>query len=213
MSTYGDLKTRIADELARSDLTSQIALEVLTAVAHYENQRWSWSEIRATASTVANVAFVAVPSGFLDEDSLKMTVNGDYQPLRRVSYEYIDSIDGGSDTGQPTCYAFYDGQIRLYPEPDGVYTLTFSYIGSQTALSADADTNDWTNEGEALIRARAKAAVKMNYLNDAGAIAEAQGYALNRLDFLCTAEASAFNSLKRKSDMRTATGTIQPWCI
>jgi len=213
MSTYGDMKTRIADELSRSDLSSQIALEVLSAISHYENQRWSWSEIRATASTTANVAFVAVPSNFLDEDSMKLTVNGDYQLLSRVSYEYIDRIDSGDQTGEPFYYAFYADQIRLYPIPDATYTLTFSYIGSQTALSADADTNDWTNEAETLIRARAKAAVKMNYLNDAGAIAEAQAYALNRLDFLCTAEASAFNSLRRKADMRTATGTIQAYCI
>lgn len=213
MSTYGDLKTRIADELSRSDLSSQIALEVLTAVAHYESQRWSWSEIRATASTTASVAFVAVPSNFLDEDSLKITINSDYQPLSRKSYNELDAIDSGTDTGQPYWYAFYADQIRLYPIPDDTYTLTFSYVGSQTALSADADTNDWTNEAEPLIRARAKAAVKMNYLNDAGAIAEAQAYALNRMDFLCTAEASAYNSLKRKSDLRTATGTIEAWCI
>jgi hypothetical protein len=213
MSTFGDMKTRIADELDRSDLTTQIGLEILTAIAHYENQRWSWSEIRATASTVANIPYVAVPSNFLDEDSLKITISGDYEIMRRVTYEYLDKIDSGTDEAEPSCYAFYAGQIRLYPIPDAVYTLTFSYIGSQTALSADADTNDWTNEGEALIRARAKAAVKMNYLQDAGAIAEAQGYALNRMDYLCTAEASAYNSLRRKADMKTSTNTIQAWCI
>jgi len=213
MSTFGDMKTRIADELSRSDLTTQIGLEILTAISHYENQRWWFGETRATASTVASVAYVAMPTDLLDEDSLTVTLNGTKYQLTRRAYDWIDKVDSGQNPGQPSYFAFYQEQIRLYPIPDAVYTLTFSYIKSQTALSLDADTNDWTNAGEALIRARAKAAVRINYLNDAGALQEAQAYALNRQDFLCTQEAVAYRSLKQRSDNYVSTGQIEPWCI
>lgn len=210
MSTFGDMKSRIADELSRSDLTTQIGLEILTAISHYETERWSWSEQRATASTVTSTAFIALPTDFLDEDSLMITINGSKDPVRRVGYEYIDKIDSGDYTGEPSVYAFYDGQIRLYPIPDRAYTITLSYLKAQTALSADADTNDWTNEGEALIRARAKAAVRINYLNDAAAKQEMMAVGP---DFLCAAEASAYKSLKIKSDRRTGTNAITPYCV
>lgn len=213
MSTYGDMKTRIADELSRSDLSSQIGLEILSAIAHYENQRWWFGESRATASTVASTAWVAMPTDLLDEDSLKVTLNGSTYQLERKAYEWIDQVDSGLNPGQPSYFAFYQKQIRLYPIPDTAYTLTFSYVKSQAAMTVDADTNDWTNAGEALIRARAKAAVKINYLNDAGAISEAQAYALNRQDFLCTLEAVAYRALKRRSDNYVSTGQIEAYCL
>jgi hypothetical protein len=44
--TLGDLKTRIADELARADLASQIALAVSDAIAEAVTHRFWFMEVR-----------------------------------------------------------------------------------------------------------------------------------------------------------------------
>ena len=58
MATLGTMKTRIANELARADLTSELAGAITSAIAHYERRRWwfleSESTFTTTPSTVAS---------------------------------------------------------------------------------------------------------------------------------------------------------------
>jgi hypothetical protein len=212
MSTFGTMKSRIADELSRSDLTTQIGYEILSAIKHYETQRWWFSEARATASTVSGEAYVALPSDFRDEDSIKITESGDFYQLKRRAYDWMEEIDPGSTmTGIPEFYSIYQEQLRLYPVPDDAYVLTFSYVKDQAALSDDADTNDWMVAGEELIRSRAKAAIRVNYLMNQAATAEMQQYAAQ--GFLCAAEMAAYRSLKRRSDNYTSIGKIEAYCL
>ena len=63
MSTFGALKTRIADELNRSDLTSQIASAVPRAIEYYARERFDFNEGRSTASTVVDNQYVDFPDG------------------------------------------------------------------------------------------------------------------------------------------------------
>lgn len=175
--TYADLTARIADEISRSDLTSQIALATLSAVAFYEKKRFYFNEMRSlTFSTVAAQEFytssdAAGIAQLTAIDSVRITIStNDVYGLEPIDYDYLDAISQSStvDQGQPTNYAYFGRQFRLYPIPDDVWTIRVSGVKSLTALSSGTDSNAWTTvaDAEALIRARAKFDLYSNVIRD-----------------------------------------------
>ncbi|MGL4559846.1 MAG: hypothetical protein ACRCV5_20305, partial [Afipia sp.] len=67
-------------------------------------------------------------------------------------------------------------QIRLYPIPDAVYTVTLSYLQKIAEPASDGDSNAWTEEAEELIRASAIRRLRRYDLRDyqGAAAAEAE---------------------------------------
>jgi hypothetical protein len=180
VATFGDMQTRISDDLGRNDLltstlngtVSPIANAIQSAIKHYESERFWFNEARATASTTAPVASVgtpnyALPTDCIEFDSLSLTVNGTRYALEQAPWSDIDELVGiTAGFGAPNLYALYADQIWLYPVPDAVYTLTLSYLKSLSALSANSDTNAWVVEAEALIRTRAKVLLMLEVTKD-----------------------------------------------
>ena len=160
--TYGTMQDRIADELARTDLTSQIPKSILSAIAHYERQRFYFNETQFTFSTVANQEYyTSADSSQIPQlsqiDTVRITVNSSTYTLLNRDFAYLEAVQTSSTyTGDPTEYAYYAQQIRLYPIPSAVRTIQISGLQKFTALSATADTNAWMTDAEELIRARAK---------------------------------------------------------
>jgi hypothetical protein len=211
MTTYATLRTRISSELDRTDLNTAgyVASEVLSAIKHYERQRFWFNEGRATASTVAAQVNLAVPTDLLEIDDLRITLSSRPYQLDKQSWDDFLAM-GGTDTGitnsRPSDYAYYANQLWFFPIPDSTYTLTMSYVKQLTALSADADTNAWTTDAEELIRARAKAALKINYLEDAAAKQEAL---MVGAPYLSVQEKIAHLSLMDTANDRVATGRVR----
>ena len=76
--------------------------------------------------------------------------------LRPTTFIHIqDNTTSSADNGQPFNFAWGVNKLWLYPIPDSAYTVTYYYRKSYTELSADGDNNDWTNNAEDLIEARA----------------------------------------------------------
>lgn len=216
MGTYLDLKTRIADELIRSDgsLDTQIALEIQSAIDHYKRQRFWFNEGASTASTVAGSSglSIAVPEDWIEFDEMTITDgNGIVDDLVKLTWR--DFIrDGYLDTtvtSQPEYWAYFRDQFYLGPCPDAVYTLTLYYVKAFPDLSADGDENPWTNEAEALIRARARAAVEIRYLRDDQAIADQRVYAGQGLPFLNAFEQQAYDTLMAATNRRRRAGRLR----
>lgn len=158
MSTFGTVRNRILSDLNRTssnDLTSSVETEIQTAIAFYEKRRFWFLEARATTTTIVGQEYYALPEDFRDDDSLVITVNSETYQLKRRTYELLEQwYLGSSLTGDPTDYAIYDEQIRLYPVPNNQYTMTLSYYKKLNSLSGQDDTNAWMVEGEGLIRSR-----------------------------------------------------------
>lgn len=179
MATLATLRTRIADELARADLTSQISLAVLSAIQFYRDERFTFKETVATFSTVAGQEwYTSATATFLptmeSDDSVTVTVSGYPYPLRKVTYETMEALStAGTTRGIPAYYCFYREQMRLYPAPDAVRTMTVSMIGSGSTgwdtygdpLPDNAD-GGWTTEAEELIRLHAKIDLFENVIRD-----------------------------------------------
>lgn len=200
MSTLGDMKTRIADELARSDLSSQIDKAITTAIAHYESERFGFNETRTTAGTVNAQRYLDLPSNFITEDHIDINVNGNDYRLIEIAYtELEDRQVNSSLTGYPFRYAKYRERLWFYPIPNGSYTVTLSYVKKLDALSSDTDSNSWTNIGEELIRARAKFDLYLNVIRNP-----------EEADLMKALEMSAFESLKSKTSKKIGIGKLRP---
>lgn len=160
MATFLDLKTKVANEIRRSDLTDEVESAVLSAVQYYTSQRLWFNEASGTFSTVAGTSEYGtgtIPSGIVELDLVTVTVNGRVQELDPYPWQELASVDQAGWRGIPCKYGWRAEAIRLYPVPNAVYTVTCYFLKEMTELVDDTDTNVWTNEGFDLIKHRAKA--------------------------------------------------------
>lgn len=207
--TLGTMKARIADELARSDLTTQIQSEIQSAINHYKHRRFLFNELEATSVTVKDEEFIAAPADMIEIDQFRVTISNRTYPLDPVAYGEITDVDETLYSGHPVRYALYNQQIRLYPTPNDAYPLIISYLTEFGPLNQDTDTNAWMDDGEELIRERARAGVKIRYLYDADAKGEASLFASRGQSYLSGLEQSAFNALKSRTDKYISVGGLR----
>lgn len=139
--TYSDLKTSIANYLARSDLTTQIPDFIKFAENRLRRelrirQMLSATTITATAGTVT----VTIPSDFLE--ARDFVVNGNpVQPLNYVSPALYSRNSRGDVSGKPLDYTVLSNVFKLAPNPDSAYTLTLTYYAAPAYLS-DSNTSN-----------------------------------------------------------------------
>jgi hypothetical protein len=208
VATYLDMQTRIADELDRSELTSQIKKAIVSAVKHYERKTFYFSETSFTFATVAGqrnygsadaAAIATAPS----IEILNGSFYGTRVPLDKVAFDDIDQKTSMTITrAMPEEWAYRTEEIWLYPVPDAVYTITAYHIPRLTELSADADTNAWTNDAEELIRSRAKIDLLRNVIRGTDMEAE--------IVLLKDQEQEALTALITETASRKGTGFARP---
>lgn len=206
MPDLATLKSRIASDLHRTDLTTSIASAISDAIADYQGRRFHFNQVRDTFVTVAGQQFYEagagaddIPTDIAELDAVSLTVSGDTRPVHPRSYAELERLIASTTSrGQPSVYAWYDEQMRLYPVPDAVYTVTLSYLQRIPVPAADGTSNAWTTEAEQLIRAAAKKALQRDVLRDP------EGEAASE-----RAESAALRRLKREA-MQLDTGALAP---
>jgi hypothetical protein len=163
MSTLATMKTRIADELMRSDLTSQIALAIPEAIAFHQKQRFYFNERNdVTFSTVAaQAAYTSSDEPYMpvayDVDDVFVTVSGNEYRVKRMDPSRWRILNNASTQGQPHQYSYFNRTMYLYPIPDQAYTMRMVGHFKIDAPASDAEANNpWMVEAEALIRHTAK---------------------------------------------------------
>lgn len=142
LTTYGGLKTAIADWLARTDLTSYIPDFVKLAEARIARALRTTTTIGtmtlnaekvALAATVAELRSIRLVSGSASQDT----------PLTIVTPEVLAELraGGANVTGRPEYAAVVGSQLVLYPTPDASYTAEIIFFEALTALTTDGSTN------------------------------------------------------------------------
>lgn len=165
MSTYAQVKARIADDLNRSDLTSQIAQQVLLAVDHYAHERFYFNEATSTLTATVGQSYVSPPSDMLVLDDIYITISGRNVRLIRVDLNDVIAYRPTTN-GRPRSYCYYMDRFELDRPCDSAYSMPVYYVKELTALSADSDTNAWTTDGEDLIVARAEKMLYATVIKD-----------------------------------------------
>lgn len=191
-TTYLGLQRAIADELGdRQDLLtplsdsaltlSPIQNAVQTAISKWEREPFYFNEAYTTSdagvgtpffTTVLAQEIYTVADGPLigtapETTVLHVLINSNRYQMTPRTWRYIDGISTNNKwTAQPTDWAYYAKQIRLYPVPDAAYPVTATQTLRQTALSADGDANCWTQDAYDLIRTEAKLILAREVLFD-----------------------------------------------
>jgi hypothetical protein len=188
MATLTDLRDRIIRETNRDELldapspdnqmdanSAVLDLCIQRAVEDYANQRFAFNE--TTEVLAITNEYEDLPEGLRSIDQILLHQGSGRYSLCKQDYRLIElwQQDGDIDpedgviTGQPTDYAISDGQIRFYPAPNGsVYNVSVQGVKDAAALNYDDPTsqNEWTNEGQDLIAARARYLLMRDYFRD-----------------------------------------------
>jgi hypothetical protein len=144
-ATYSDLKTSIANYLARSDLTTQIPDFITFA----ENRLRRELRIRqmlksVTTATVSGDSTVELPSDFIEiRDFVALT--NPIQPLSYSSPSALSNDPRASEVGVPKSYTILANDFLLSPPPDGIYTLRMLYFAAPAYLSSTNASNVFLN--------------------------------------------------------------------
>lgn len=205
MTTYADMQARIADELNRDDLTSQIQLAIKSAIANLETRPFYWNEQRSYIDTAATQRIYELPDNFQGINSLTLTYNNYITLLEPRSWNYIEDITSTTQSqGPPRSYAIYDYQLFVYPIPDQVYRLTMGYFKRLEDVSATGSANAWMNprHGEEIVRTLAKVDLLENVIKGNGAFDQARVLGRRATQILA--------NLNGENVQRTTTGRKRP---
>lgn len=208
MPTYADLKTRIITETVRDDLAGDLATTLAThiarAVEYYASTRFWFNTILASAMTTPGTATVDIPATVRIVDRAAYPNGfGDIN-----EYQLVELPDDGS-TGRPTRYAYYNDKLRLWPTPDGAYTLNIYGVAQIAGPTADGDTNVWTNQAYDLITAQTKMTLYRGIFRDPEGAQLAMAEVQDALARLKRETARRVQSPLR-SDFQIARGWLNP---
>lgn len=169
MSDFGTMVRRIRTDLNRgSSHDGRIKEAICDAIARYRSVRLGFNQKRSQTLLQPGTEFLAMPSDWIEVDHLRLEEGTDREPLREVSYDYIEDRQRGTPiTGEPDSFAIHNRQLRLHPIPDRSYSLVMSFhcdLGGISVSAADAATNSWMTEGEELVRKHALADLLVTYI-------------------------------------------------
>ena len=208
MTTKAALKARIADDIVRSDLTTQIGEAIDDAIEHYKSEKFYFTETRsATFATVASQSTYTssddadIPLFFQKAGMLVAVSATDAREVRWIPHDEMEYLIGNDPaSGVPTVYSFFADSFFLNPTPDGAYTIR-PFGGIEVAGPAsDGETgNVWMTEAFELIRCRAKGYIYAHIIGD---MAKAQ--------VMSAMEESALSQLRAKTSRKVASGRIVP---
>lgn len=210
--TLGDMKARIARELARgSSLTQQIADAINDAIEIYKPERFTFNEMRPGTPVTFNTVigqpyYTADGQAIFQIDYLQINIGNTWVDLYRTFAEEIKLLnDTGSSMGQPSSYAWEGEAILLHPVPSGIYPIRYAGIFSYPAPATDNEVgNRWMIDAERLIRSRAKYEIAKHVTRNPTMVADMNPENPGGAAY------DAFIELKRKTNRIKATGRVRP---
>jgi hypothetical protein len=202
--TVGTLKTLVDDiktELDKPDLGDVVSSHLALAIRHYESAPFWFNEARTSIAAVSGTEYYSLPADFVAPLSLALTNGGNRFVLEQWNLaRHEDAIGQISATGIPYAVSFIQNQIRSYPIPDSSYTYNLTYIRRLTALNSAGASNNWTTDGEELIKSRAQKTLSLGVLKQPD---WAQAFSL--------LEDEAYSRLKSETLQRTTRGLTSRW--
>ena len=141
ISTYTELKTAVANFLARDDLTSQIPNFIQLAESRMSRELETRDqEKRATATLTSGDEYIALPTDLREVRSVALTTDPK-TVLTYYSPTSLDSTYSSGGSGKPLGFSIVGGEMKLRPIPDSSYTAEIIYVGGLSALSDSNLTN------------------------------------------------------------------------
>lgn len=140
ISTYSELKSAIADELNRQDLTSVIPTWISLAEANF-NRTIRHRKMLCRATAELDTQFTALPSDLLEAKNIQLNTDP-VRSLEFVTLEYADKLRNTYGTGIPAYYTILGETLEVVPTPGSAYTIELTYYKKLSSLS-DSVTTNW----------------------------------------------------------------------
>ena len=141
LDTYTNLKTSIANFLARDDLTSEIEDFIDLTEADF-NRR-----LRVRAMESVNTSFTidaeteALPTGFLQVRSFVITSTSPDRTLELSTPFHQATTTGITTSGTPRIYSIEGSNFRFSPVPDTAVTARLTFYKAFDSLDGSTATN------------------------------------------------------------------------
>jgi hypothetical protein len=154
LATYSDLKTTVANYLARTDLTTQIPDFIRFAELRLRRELRIRQMLKTvTTTTTGGDPTVALPSDFLETRDFFVSTNP-IQPLTYASPAIFSRNTNTTQSGKPLNYTILASEFKLSPVPDSTYTLEMLYYASPTFMDDTNSSNAFmANAPDALLYA------------------------------------------------------------
>jgi hypothetical protein len=140
IGNYAELKTSIANFLARDDLTSQIPDFIKMAEARMSRElETREQEKRSQTTLTSGDEYVLLPIDLREVREVKLLTS----PNKVLSYYSPSGLDTqypSTGTGRPEGFSVVGVEMKLRPIPDSGYTAEILYIGSLPNLSDSVTT-------------------------------------------------------------------------
>jgi hypothetical protein len=152
LATYSDLKTTVANYLARTDLTTQIPDFIRFAELRLRRELRIRQMLKTvTTTTTGGDSTVALPSDFLEARDFYVSTNP-IQPLTYASPAIFSRNTNTTQSGKPLNYTILASEFKLSPVPDTTYTLEMLYFAAPTFMDDSNASNVFmSNAPDALL--------------------------------------------------------------
>ena len=154
LATYSDLKTTVANYLARTDLTTQIPDFIRFAELRLRRELRIRQMLKTvTTTTTGGDPTVALPSDFLEARDFYVSTNP-IQPLTYASPAIFSRNTNTTQSGKPLNYTILASEFKLSPTPDSNYTLEMLYFAAPVFMDDTVSSNAFmANAPDALLYA------------------------------------------------------------
>lgn len=178
--TLADLRAQVEDDLARTDLTSQVVFAIGSAIRAYEGERFYFNETADQTLTlsvgVASVPWASLPRNFLTIDAIRFLMPGStnvFSTMIKRSYDWIVEQRNIGITAPPSEYCVYNNALMFDCSDSVDNTLMLDGLLKLSTASSSNDTSVWFNDAVDLIRSRTRYEINVNILKDGEAAAGA----------------------------------------
>mgnify|MGYP001160961492 CR=1 FL=1 len=141
LNNYANLKTAIANFLARDDLTSEIDDFIDLTEADFNRRLRIRSMETVDTSFTVDSETESLPTGFLQVRSFILTSPEPDSALVLMTPFHQTDIRGSDTSGQPRAYSIEGTNFRLSPSPDSTYTARLTYYKAFDAIDSSTTTN------------------------------------------------------------------------
>lgn len=140
LTTYAELQTALANELARADLTSFIP-DWITLAESRINKNLRVRQMETSSASTMSAGVVAVPTNYVALKDSYISSTSPYQNLERKASEWIYGTYPQRTADSTPGYIAREGSNFIFgPYPDANYTVTLVYWNRLAALSTGVNS-------------------------------------------------------------------------
>ena len=142
-TSYENLKTNIADYLARSDLTDKIPMFISLAEKRLNRDLRLRQTLQQSTYSMDSGFTVPTPADFLEMQDLHLDAN----PIIPLTFQTVSQFyrrNGGSNQqGVPVNYTLVADNFVLAPQPTGATTVNMTYYKIPAPMSDTVPSNEY----------------------------------------------------------------------